>query len=58
MLITADEFLEPLGQVADQLIDLQTLVLVDEPRSPLPNREHIAFADLLSDEATNPRRAE
>ena len=54
MLITADEFLGPLGQVADQLTDLQTLVLVDEPRSPLPDREHFAFADLLSAETTNP----
>lgn len=54
VLITANEFLEPLSKIADQLTHLRTLVLVDSARGRLAGREHVAFKDLLSDETQNP----
>ena len=54
ILITSDEFMQPLIQVADQLTHLQTLIVVGGSRTWLGDLEHIGFADLLSDNQRNP----
>ena len=54
ILITSDEFMQPLIQVADQLTHLQTLIVVGGSRTWLGDLEHIGFADLLSDNRRNP----
>jgi len=54
VLITSDEFLTPLTQVAGRLTDLKTLIMVDEPTSRVPSREHIQLRDLYSPKTHNP----
>ena len=54
ILITSDEFMQPLIQVADQLTHLKTVIVVGEFRTRLGDLEHIGFADLLSDNRRNP----
>ena len=48
ILKTTDEFLSPLGDVADQLVHLETLVVADDTEQPLPGLRNLGFAELLA----------
>jgi crotonobetaine/carnitine-CoA ligase len=54
ILITSNEFLEPLARVGDEMTFLRTLVFVDEPDSKLKGCEHLGFSELLSGDTSNP----
>ncbi|MBS38204.1 MAG: hypothetical protein CMO26_20035, partial [Thiotrichales bacterium] len=54
MLITSNEFLAPLNQVAGQLTHLNTLIVTDDVDTPLPGCEHVAFESVLSSNDENP----